>query len=158
MCCSISHPRPCQITGTIIDFFPLCFTDFVQNRRWHRWWENRRLLLCKQWCLEDVLRAQMHGKDCHGIAGRSGHGWDALCAILDARGFMPGPPAVQGQAEGYTSRAAFPIFPEEMKQQCVLAKLREQEIWSNFKFSHSSILDFSIIKSSALPKALSFMV
>lgn len=21
-------------------FFPLCFTAFVQNRRWHRWWEN----------------------------------------------------------------------------------------------------------------------
>lgn len=38
------------------------------------------------------------------------------------------------------------------------AKLREQEIWTNLKFNHSSIFYFFIIKSAALPKAPSFRV
>lgn len=118
-------------------------------------------------CLEEVFwaRTQTHGKIWRGIASKSRNGWDALCAILDDRGFMPGPLADSCLKHCRSRQKVTPwrfvcisYFPRKKWSSNVLAKLREQEIWWNFKFNHGSIFYFSIIKSAALPKAFGFVV
>lgn len=73
-----------------LTFSSLRFTFFVQNRWEHSWRENRRLLVCKEQCLEDVswARTKMHGNSLLRLCWQA---WEWLWCPLDGTRFMPGP-------------------------------------------------------------------